>query len=33
MLPGLLGVEFTRVNPGQVEARLGLDQRHLAPNG
>jgi len=33
MLPGVLGVEFTRAEPGLVEARLTLDRRHLAPNG
>jgi len=33
MLPGVLGLEFTNVTPGLVEARVALDQRHLAPNG
>jgi 1,4-dihydroxy-2-naphthoyl-CoA hydrolase len=33
MLPGVLGIEFTSATPGLVEARLTLDQRHLAPNG
>jgi len=33
MLPGVLGLEVTNVTPGVVEARVALDQRHLAPNG
>jgi uncharacterized protein (TIGR00369 family) len=32
-LPGVLGVEFTAVRPGEVEARLVVERRHHAPNG
>lgn len=32
-LPGLLGLETLRVEPGEVEARLDLRPEFLAPNG
>jgi uncharacterized protein (TIGR00369 family) len=32
-LPGLLGLELTRVEVGSVAGRLGLRPEHLAPNG
>jgi 1,4-dihydroxy-2-naphthoyl-CoA hydrolase len=33
LLPGLIGLEFTSVEPGRVAARLNLTRHHLAPNG
>jgi uncharacterized protein (TIGR00369 family) len=32
-LPGHLGVQFTALSPGRVEARLDIKPHHLAPNG
>ena len=32
-LPGLLGVDVVGDGPGLVQARLAIEQRHLAPNG
>jgi 1,4-dihydroxy-2-naphthoyl-CoA hydrolase len=32
-LPGLLGLLVTDAGPGQVSARIELEQHHLAPNG
>ena len=32
-LPGFLGIEITRVDGGEVAARLDLEPHHLAPNG
>ena len=32
-LPGFLGIEITRVDGGEVAARLELKPHHLAPNG
>lgn len=32
-LPGLIGIEFTGVEPGRVEARLPIREELLAPNG
>jgi 1,4-dihydroxy-2-naphthoyl-CoA hydrolase len=32
-LPGLLGVEVRSVGHGRVEARLAIQEHHLAPNG
>jgi 1,4-dihydroxy-2-naphthoyl-CoA hydrolase len=32
-LPGFLGIEITRVDGGEVAARLEIKPHHLAPNG
>lgn len=32
-LPGLLGIEIVRLEPGRCELRLDVDRRHLASNG
>ncbi|GAC1330653.1 MAG: PaaI family thioesterase [Candidatus Dormibacteria bacterium] len=32
-LPGYMGVEFTSVTSGRVEARLEIQPHHMAPNG
>ena len=32
-LPGFLGIEITRVEAGEVSARLDIKPHHLAPNG
>ena len=32
-LPGFLGIEITRVEGGEVAARLAIKPHHLAPNG
>jgi 1,4-dihydroxy-2-naphthoyl-CoA hydrolase len=32
-LPGFLGIEITRVDGGEVAARLDIKPHHLAPNG
>ena len=32
-LPGFLGIEITRVDNGEVAARLDIKPHHLAPNG
>ena len=32
-LPGFLGIEITRVDAGEVAARLEVKPHHLAPNG
>ncbi|HET6812042.1 MAG TPA: PaaI family thioesterase [Acidimicrobiales bacterium] len=32
-LPGLIGLQITRVEPGWVEAQLPIRPDHLAPNG
>ena len=32
-LPGLVGLQITRVEPGRVEATLAIRADHLAPNG
>ena len=32
-LPGLIGIEFTGIEPGQVTSRLALRRELLAPNG
>ncbi len=32
-LPGYMGVEFTHIEHGRCEARLGLQPHHMAPNG
>jgi 1,4-dihydroxy-2-naphthoyl-CoA hydrolase len=31
--PGLLGIEFDQVGDGFSRARLGLEEKHMAPNG
>jgi uncharacterized protein (TIGR00369 family) len=31
--PGLLGIEFEETEAGSVRARLGLEEKHMAPNG
>lgn len=33
LLPGLVGIEFESVEPGQVRSRLPVERRHMAPNG
>ena len=32
-LPGLLGIEFTSIEPGKLTSRLDVRPEHLAPNG
>lgn len=32
-LPALLGVVWTRIEPGRVEARMEVGRRHMAPTG
>jgi uncharacterized protein (TIGR00369 family) len=31
--PGLLGIEFEEAGGGLVQARLALEEKHMAPNG
>ncbi len=31
--PGLLGIDFYEADEGHVLARLGLEEKHMAPNG
>jgi uncharacterized protein (TIGR00369 family) len=31
--PGLLGIEFREAGDGLVQARLALEEKHMAPNG
>jgi uncharacterized protein (TIGR00369 family) len=31
--PGLLGIEFEQAGDGFVQARLALEEKHMAPNG
>jgi 1,4-dihydroxy-2-naphthoyl-CoA hydrolase len=33
LFPGLLGIEVDEVANGVVQARLGVEEKHLAPNG
>jgi uncharacterized protein (TIGR00369 family) len=33
LLPGVLGIEFDSVEPGDVASRLHVGRRHMAPNG
>jgi 1,4-dihydroxy-2-naphthoyl-CoA hydrolase len=33
LFPGLLGIEVDDVANGVVQARLGVEEKHLAPNG
>jgi uncharacterized protein (TIGR00369 family) len=33
LLPGFVGIEFDSVEAGQVQSRLRVERRHMAPNG
>ena len=33
LLPGFMGVVVTRVAPGEIEAEMELQPKHMAPNG